>query len=409
MASDPAPDTTASLREPAAQIRAQLESRFWHLRFPPPLEQEFIAFLRESQRNIQLVLGGVALLMIVGFSLTDFALYGPVRDTPAAPAFLWGVFLPRWLCIASLVAGLVWGGPSDNLRLRTFTVAGLFAIVGVTTFITTAVYGNLGLPNVTTSYALIIVAAFMPCGLLFRESLALGLLLWAAGLAVVQLVLEPGHAEPGWLLVSMMLVALVLAMSSAYMREHALREQFLLRSLVDWEAGHDPLTGLANRRALALAVPTVLRQAAREKVPVALAVIDVDHFKAYNDHYGHQGGDEVLRQLAQHLAGYARRPLDLAVRMGGEEFALLCYGEGAESLAGRMRQMQAGLRAQALPHAESPVAAHVTVSAGVAGLPVVGAGKISNDDAAAVLDALYRDADALLYRAKNEGRDRVVC
>jgi len=161
----------------------------------------------------------------------------------------------------------------------------------------------------------------------------------------------------------------------------------------------DPLTGLANRRAFDLRLAEEASRAARHGVPLALLLIDVDHFKRYNDRYGHPTGDACLRQVAAVLRECAGRPTDLAARLGGEEFALLLphqTGPAALTLAERCVQ---AVDAVGIVHAASPVAAHLTVSVGVAELREVGP-----QGAAALLAA----ADAALYRAKHQGRHRAI-
>ncbi|MDP1534855.1 MAG: GGDEF domain-containing protein, partial [Rubrivivax sp.] len=137
-------------------------------------------------------------------------------------------------------------------------------------------------------------------------------------------------------------------------------------------------------------------------LPLALLMIDVDHFKRFNDAHGHPAGDECLRRVAAALAGCARRPSDLVARVGGEEFAILLPHAGAdEALAMAQHSLQA-VDAEAIAHGDSPLAAHVTLSIGLATLPL--AGVAPGDESAALLEA----ADAALYRAKEGGRHRVV-
>jgi diguanylate cyclase (GGDEF)-like protein len=160
----------------------------------------------------------------------------------------------------------------------------------------------------------------------------------------------------------------------------------------------DPLTGLANRRVFDRRLAEEVARSARHRVPLALLIVDIDHFKAYNDHYGHPAGDACLRRVASLLRECAGRPSDLVARLGGEEFGvLLPHHPGAEALhvAGRCAQT---VEAVAIPHAASPVASHVTVSVGVAQL----------SDSAPQPAALLAAADAALYRAKRDGRGRVV-
>ncbi|MEW6281252.1 MAG: diguanylate cyclase [Candidatus Eremiobacterota bacterium] len=163
----------------------------------------------------------------------------------------------------------------------------------------------------------------------------------------------------------------------------------------------DPLTGIANRRRLDQEFMREWRRAARLRTPVSLILCDVDHFKRYNDHFGHPQGDECLRQVAQALAGAARRPADLAARYGGEEFAVVLADtdlDGAAVVAERIRVL---VRSLGLPHPLSSVPDRiVTVSVGVAtAWPAPGGG---------LPESLVDLADEALYRAKSDGRDRVV-
>lgn len=163
----------------------------------------------------------------------------------------------------------------------------------------------------------------------------------------------------------------------------------------------DGLTGLHNRRALDERLHTELRHAARTGQPLALAMIDVDFFKAYNDHYGHQAGDDALRAVAQALRHGMLRPVDLAARYGGEEFVCLLpetEASGARAVAERLR---AAVQALALPHARSSVAEVLTVSIGVAAWP----GGVGRPPLAPA--TLLQAADAALYDAKHGGRNRV--
>lgn len=163
----------------------------------------------------------------------------------------------------------------------------------------------------------------------------------------------------------------------------------------------DGLTGLHNRRAFDERLARELRHAARTVQPLALALIDVDFFKPYNDHYGHQAGDDALRAVAQALQQAMLRPVDLAARYGGEEFVCLLpetAAAGAQAVAERLR---AAVQALALPHAHSQAAPVLTVSIGVAAWPT------QLDRPAPAPEALIQAADAALYDAKHGGRNRV--
>lgn len=158
----------------------------------------------------------------------------------------------------------------------------------------------------------------------------------------------------------------------------------------------DALTGLANRRRFDAALAAEWARARRLRQPLALLMIDVDEFKRYNDHYGHQAGDACLVRVGEALARQLRRPGDLAARYGGEEFAaILPYfpEREAQALAEQIRERVEALQ---LPH-ETSAHGRVTVSIGVAALE-------PTDDNAA---ALVADADRALYLAKHAGRNLV--
>ncbi|MFT4089424.1 MAG: diguanylate cyclase [Asticcacaulis sp.] len=159
----------------------------------------------------------------------------------------------------------------------------------------------------------------------------------------------------------------------------------------------DGLTGIANRRRFDMALELACRHTIRTGHTMGLAMIDVDHFKLYNDHYGHGSGDEALKQVARILAGATRRPYDLAARYGGEEFILLLGGgEGLESI---LEDVRAGVAELNIPHETSNTTDYLTISCG--GL-IVGP-KIAADPSSAL-----KLCDEALYEAKHTGRNRVV-
>ncbi|HEV2673470.1 MAG TPA: GGDEF domain-containing protein [Aliidongia sp.] len=163
-------------------------------------------------------------------------------------------------------------------------------------------------------------------------------------------------------------------------------------------AGRDGLTGLFNRRHLDAALAMEWLRAHRERVPISVLMIDVDHFKGFNDTYGHQEGDACLRRLAAVLVEATRRPADLAARYGGEEFLLCLPGTSSEGALEVAYKIRAAVRDMAIPHAASTQRV-VTVSIGLAGM-VPQDGETS--------DELVAAADTGLYRAKSAGRDRVM-
>jgi diguanylate cyclase (GGDEF)-like protein/PAS domain S-box-containing protein len=190
----------------------------------------------------------------------------------------------------------------------------------------------------------------------------------------------------------------VLAVRDISRRKHAedqlaaaTRELLLL-------ATTDGLTALHNRRSFDNALEKECARCAREGDPLALLLIDVDHFKSYNDTYGHQAGDDCLKRLSRKLADQARRPADLVARYGGEELAVILPNTSRQNAFAFAERYCKTIEKQRIPHSGSPFGI-ITVSVGVtAFVPEKTSGPI-----------LLQQADEALYRAKSGGRNQAVC
>jgi diguanylate cyclase (GGDEF)-like protein/PAS domain S-box-containing protein len=163
----------------------------------------------------------------------------------------------------------------------------------------------------------------------------------------------------------------------------------------------DGLTGIANRRCFDERLLVEWGRAYRERSSLALLMIDLDHFKAYNDRYGHLSGDECLRSVAKVLAAEALRATDLAARYGGEEFVMLLPNTDAAGCARIGERIRRALRDACKPHASNPPSGLVTASIGGA---VCRPGTERSAGHVALVDA----ADQALYAAKDAGRDRLI-
>jgi diguanylate cyclase (GGDEF)-like protein len=175
------------------------------------------------------------------------------------------------------------------------------------------------------------------------------------------------------------------------------RTQFAQRLVLQQLLSTDAMTGIANRRRFDAALTREWRRCRRSDLPLSLLMIDVDHFKAYNDHCGHPQGDACLRQVAQVLVDAVGRPGDLAARYGGEEFVCLLpeiTTAGALAVANRL---MAALRQANIVHPNSPSGPRLTISIGVAT-----ATALTGEP-----EQLVEFADRLLYEAKEAGRNQV--
>lgn len=162
-------------------------------------------------------------------------------------------------------------------------------------------------------------------------------------------------------------------------------------------ANRDGLTGIFNRRHLDDCMSVELQRCKRERRCISLLMIDVDHFKVFNDSYGHLRGDACLRRIASVIAGAAKRPGDLAARYGGEEFAVVLPGTDAQGANEVAQQIRTHITRAAIPH-DGNAAGRVTISIGIA---TCGA------DAPVSMEELFGSADRALYQAKAAGRDSV--
>jgi diguanylate cyclase (GGDEF)-like protein len=167
-----------------------------------------------------------------------------------------------------------------------------------------------------------------------------------------------------------------------------------LYEAVEDQATHDELTGIANRRAIVALLERELVRAGRLRTPCSIALIDIDHFKRVNDTYGHPAGDQVLKWVTE-MIGKSIRPYDSLGRYGGEEFLLLMPGALPEAGMAVIERARTAIQGQDCLVDGKPV--RITISAGVA------ASSEETDS-----DTLLRAADRMLYRAKQQGRNRTV-
>lgn len=161
----------------------------------------------------------------------------------------------------------------------------------------------------------------------------------------------------------------------------------------------DSLTEIPNRRRFGQVLEQEWRRCLRKNVPLSLVVVDVDHFKLYNDSHGHAAGDRILYQIAQTLSHGLRRACDFVARYGGEEFAMLLPDSNAEQAHALVERIRQDINEQHMAHTTSPVEPWITLSFGGATLVPV---------TADVDPEFFSRADATLYEAKRQGRNRVL-
>ena len=366
----------------------ELRRDFPDLRFAVALEKDFQAFhldrVRSRVRFFQLATCLLSLAVAIHLVVLDGL---PVRSVLVG----WlGVTIP----VSVFLLWASWSPFYERLYLPAARIAlpllGIISAVGIASRI---LVGHPDPFYFLTSYS---IALFFLGGQMFREALiANALMILAHGVALAFV------GEPVESVVYYVTVLTITAAVGAFVYrgvERQLRTSFLERGLMGEMAARDGLTGLKNRGAFDDHFPRMWQQGLRDRRSLALLLIDVDHFKAYNDRYGHQGGDEALRRVAQVVQGFARRPLDMAARYGGEEFVLALFdmsGEFVQELAEELRQSILALQ---IPHEDSPTAPFVTASVGIS----VVRPKMGRTPEGAV-----QLADESLYSAKRSGRNCV--
>lgn len=369
---------------PAAE---QLKRGFPWLRFEPELEAQY---WREYYEQGRLQLRSNFLLAML-LALAFIAMHHRLLPPPDAATLLlrYGLIFP--LLLAGFGATFLPG--AARLLRGIVAVTGPAIVVAVTALVLRG--ERHAPPSVFPVLVITTLFVYYLLGQTFHGALrtgAIGLVAFVAGASIMD-VPRPQFAYQGLLL----LITNVVGGAVAYTLESARRTGWLEARLLAELAERDGLTGIYNRRRLDAHLQGVWQQAVREQRPVALLMIDLDFFKAYNDRYGHQAGDEILKQVARVLARTARRPLDLVARYGGEEFAVVLYDTTrpyATTLAERIIE---SVRSLGIPHAASGCAPVVTVSVGVAFVqPTPGRSP----------EGLVQLADEALYAAKNAGRNR---
>ncbi len=366
-----------------------LDRGFPWLRFEAPLEEEYQQVHGASvQPRVRLALL-LAFCTVLGFGFLDHLLLGEPWNVPDDLS-RFGLQLPL------VLLGLWFASPRRYARLYAPAIqvgAPLFGVVAAVM----AAHGA-DAAAVALGTARLVLATFFiyfMLGMSFFAALRTNALVFAA-FAVASLSLSPPLVVYN---LFVLFCANLFAGAGSYALEHATRLAFLDRKLLSEVASHDGLTGLLNRAAFDFQVARVWDQSARDRQSLAVLMLDIDHFKSFNDRYGHQAGDQALRDVAAAVARTARRPLDLVARFGGEELIAILPGadrKHAEAVARALVEAVSGLD---IPHAGSPSTGRVTVSVGVA---AVDASREASHETA------IRLADRALYLAKDQGRDRCV-
>jgi len=384
------PDETQSLVIDESAAARQLRAGFPWLKFEDDLEH---VFRREQARaqlpqiRFNLYLGAA---LVVGFALLNLLVVHAGNQVPMT-VLQFGLLLP----VVAVAIGFTYHPNGHRIYPR---VAALLApIAGIAVVAIEIKAAQAGVQSVFVSVVLASVYIYFLFGLLFYQALRANLIIWSAYLAFGLV----GSVPETTLLYNalVLLIANIVGATTAYTFETEIRTHFLEQRMLEETAARDGLTGIYNRRRFDEHLETVWQLAQREGVTLALLLVDIDFFKRFNDHHGHQAGDECLRAVAGALRRAARRPLDIVARYGGEEFAIILYDPSRQYLQEIGHRIHANIAALAIPHGDSSVAPLLTVSVGVAYV----APTLERST-----QGFVQLADEALYDAKADGRNRSV-
>lgn len=360
------------------------------LQFPEPLESQFREDHRVNSHRLVRMSVIVAFITSAGFALIDHKVIQAVNAAPDLVRF--GLQFP--ILITILLA------TSRRFYLRWYEPAIKFGLplFGLGTVIMTSYAPAESVPLVGARLMLVTFFCYFMLGLRMRAALACNTAVFA--FLVGALLMGRLPTEIGFYMVFALLCANIIGSVGAYALEHASRTAFLERQSLEEMAARDGLTRLLNRQTFEFRARNLWRAATTLQRPVSMLMIDVDYFKRYNDHYGHQAGDECLRRVAAAVRAAVNPARDeLVARYGGEEIIAMLVDRSEEQVASVALEIVANVIRLEIPHDASVVCDHVSVSVG-ATTP-----SVDNDIA---YGALANLADKALYVAKKRGRNRCV-
>lgn len=373
---------------PGSRYAAELSKGSRDMRFPPDLEREYHRFyLAERRSHVRFFNAVVCALVLLALLAS---LISSHENTGLAQYL-------RLVSIASAYFLLAWIARSryfERAYLKTAYLASLF--IAAVAAVEVATWIAAGVGEMFALLTLHSLGLYFLAGILFRGALQANVVL-VVSLAASLMLLGVPLAKVAYLTG---ILAGAAAIGGLAFRHQGIRfrRTFLEHRLVSELAARDGLTGLKNRRAFDEHLPRAWQQALRDRRSMAVVMIDVDHFKAFNDRYGHQAGDDALQRVSVVVDGFAQRPLDLAARYGGEELAVLLFDVNREHAEKIAAQLRAAVQALGIEHSGNDPVGVVTASIGV------GVVRPRLDRSP---EGIVQLADEALYTSKKDGRNRI--
>jgi len=398
-------DNTADAVNPE-WIRSEVEGHYYEnsarLKFADGLEYRYRRYRGSRDRRYVRQMVNILLVLYASYGVLDWVMLGSRVEPVLQLRYAMG--LPGLVAIWFMVHSKRLEGQLDKLVMLGLTW------LSITTLAMVSVVKGPDQSLYLVSELGIVMAGLTIGRMRFWTCFGSAIIYLLSYLAI----LRPFSVDGPYLLYFLFLsfCAVLLCLVAQYSIDRSNRREFLQRLLIHRKnhqleqlnarlrdlAEVDSLTGIANRRTFDQVLDEEWRRARRRGYSLALLMSDIDFFKSYNDSYGHQQGDECIKQVAASMKHMVHRPGDLVARYGGEEFAVILPALDAEEAANVARNICQGVRDLRLPHPGSATHDFVTVSVGVAALIPSQSYRASD---------LVGRADEALYAAKNEGRNRI--
>jgi diguanylate cyclase (GGDEF)-like protein len=332
----------------------------------------------------------LGLILVIAVCILDMLLMPRTVFEPAIPLRILTMLIPLAgaLCAAFMLRDMVW---------LPYLFAAVAVIVGVSAQWIDTVAAGIEIRGVSWGVFYVTFNAYVALALNFRQSVAVGSILFTVYFVMgIVSAAPPQQLAYGTMFLG---AANLIGAWAAFALERSAREVFDDKRELVRLTHTDGLTGLFNRRTFDQHLRQVWKQAQREEHRVAVIVADIDHFKLYNDCYGHREGDACIKAVAEALADSVSRPLDLVARYGGEEYVVILYDPDPDFLETFTQRLCQSVVDLAIEHKASETTHTVSLSIGAA---------ITEPAANRTSDQLIRQADDALYEAKTLGRNRAV-
>ena len=354
---------------------------------PVPFDrQTFRSYYRERTLPVTRVGLGFAVLIIAAVCVVDSYSMDQAHASRVVPLRFGLMLLPMFIVfLMSFVEA--W----RNYLNVAVTLAAF--VCGIGTFSDSFVAATMDQPVVLWGNIFFTFFIYLLLGLPFRNSIVA-----ASPILLISIGFGLAYDTPVHKLVYVFF-SHVIGMYTSFRLEQDAREIYRNILRLEEVSRTDALSGIFNRRMFDEFFARAWRQARRDGKCIGIVLVDIDYFKDYNDHYGHQAGDECIQKIAQSLACTINRPLDFVARYGGEEFAIVLYAPDETYLERFAEELRSKVESMRLPHAASDAGEYVTVSAGAG---------IYYPRGQNTAETAISQVDSALYLAKKRGRNRAV-